>query len=66
MLYEMAEKLYKMAEDIGSADFEETERETKKQLEDALYWLQSAAENPLNHDYFRTLFACLEVITEEA
>lgn len=66
MTYEMAEKLYEMAEDMDFSDYEETKAETIKQLEKALYWLQAAAENPMNHDYFRTLFNCLEAITGEA
>lgn len=36
----------------------------EKEIEEALYWLKSAANNPYDKDYFRHLFAALVIATE--
>lgn len=63
---------YYSAEDIalalaGLAEFDLREFDgLKEDLENALYWLQAAAQNPYNSDYFRTIYNVLLTITEKS
>lgn len=41
----------------------ESSEKLKTELENALYWLRSAAQNKYNNDYFRVLYNVLLVIT---
>lgn len=41
----------------------ESSEELKTELENALYWLKSAAQNKYDKDYFRVLYNVLLVIT---
>lgn len=47
---------------IELSNLEYTE-ELKEELENALYWLKSAAHNKYNNDYFRVFYNVLLVIT---
>ena len=47
---------------IELSNLELTE-ELKEELESAMYWLRSAAQNKYNPDYFRVLYNVLLVIT---
>lgn len=53
-----------MAEILGrmSKGGENLTPEELKEISDGLYWLEAAAENPYNSDYFRTLFRALDNI----
>lgn len=62
--FEMANKLYEMSEDIDYNDYEENKQQELNELEEALFWLKTTAENEHNKDYFRTLFNCLVTITK--
>ena len=53
---EIAEKLIELSN-------LELSEELKVELENALYWLKSAARNKYNNDYFRVLYNVLLVIT---
>ncbi len=57
---EITEALAKAA---GREDLDGRER---GEVEDAVSWLEAAAENPYNHDYFRTLYRLMEQIVEHA
>lgn len=47
---------------IELSNLELTE-ESKEELESAMYWLKSAAQNKYDPDYFRVLYNVLLVIT---
>ena len=53
-----------MAEILGrmSKGGENLTPEELKEISDGLYWLEAAAENPYNSDYFRALFRALDNI----
>ncbi len=53
---EIAEKLIELSN-------LELSEELKVELESALYWLKSAAQNKYDKDYFRVLYNVLLVIT---
>lgn len=41
----------------------ELSKELRQELENAIYWLKSAAQNKYDKDYFRVLYNVLLVIT---
>lgn len=43
----------------------EAPEEAREDLTNALYFLQAAAQNKYNHDYFRVLYNVLQIITEK-
>lgn len=43
---------------------ESGEEKVEKGLVDALNWLQSAAQNPFNNDYFRVFWNVLQELTD--
>lgn len=45
------------------ADFQDDEQ-ISEELTEALYWLDGAAQNPYNADYFRVLYNMLARITD--
>lgn len=61
---DIAKTLYEMTTDMDYADYEDTKEEDIRQLCDALYQIQAIAENDHNADYWRTLWNCLQMITD--
>ena len=59
---EIIERIIELAKDQDFNDYEETEEEERKQLENALYNIKAIAQNELNHDYWRTLWNALQRI----
>ena len=57
----ITEKLIALAKIDMTQDENET---TRQQLTDALYYLDALCENPLNNDYFRTLYNTLATIAD--
>lgn len=56
----------------SSADLAETlqtladaPEEAREELDEAIYYIQTAAQNDHNRDYFRVLFNVLQTITEK-
>lgn len=58
---EMAEYIMNMAKESFESRYYNLD---EKEIEEALYWLKSAANNPYDKDYFRHLFAALVLATE--
>jgi C4-dicarboxylate-specific signal transduction histidine kinase len=59
---EITERIIELSKDMDFADYEETEEEERKQLQDALYNIKAIAQNELNKDYWRTLWNALQRI----
>lgn len=59
---EIANKLYEMAKDMDYMDYEEEKEEEIIDIQNALYYLKSIAENPFNSRYFRTFWNILQRI----
>ena len=59
---EIAERIIELSKDMDFADYEETEEEERKELENALYNIKTIAENEYNKDYWRTLYNALQKI----
>ena len=59
---EIIERIVELSKDMDFADYEETEEEERKQLEDALYQLKALAQNEYNFEYWRTLWNALQRI----
>lgn len=59
---EIAESLYELAKDMDYMDYEDTKEETIAELENAIYYLKTVAENEYNKDYFRLLYNVLQMI----
>lgn len=57
----ITENLFNSCLDMDFNDYTDTAEQDKAQLEDALYYVKACAENPYNHDYFRTLMYALAV-----
>lgn len=57
---EIANKLIENAKDMDFMDYEETEEETRKQVENALYYIGACAQNEYNANYFRILIDVLD------
>lgn len=62
--HEIALQLYNMACDMDYMDYEDLKDETIKEIEDCVYHIYAASQNPYNADYFRTFIKCLETITQ--
>lgn len=66
-LKQYKENSYYNTEDIAEQLIElsnlDMPEELKTELENALYWIRSAAQNEYNNDYFRVLYNVLLVIT---
>lgn len=66
-LKQYKENYYYSVEDIAEQLIElsnlDMPEELKTELENALYWIRSAAQNEYNNDYFRVLYNVLLVIT---
>lgn len=56
---EIAEKLMELSKDMDFLDYEDNEK-IKNELENALYYIKTIAENEYNKEYFRTLYRILE------
>lgn len=50
---------------MDGADYNETSEEDIKELKSALEWLDAAAQNEYNQEYFRTLYFALQKIFYE-
>ena len=59
---EIVERIIELSKDMDFADYEETEEEERKELENALYNIKTIAENEYNKDYWRTLYNALQKI----
>ena len=59
---EIANRIIELSKDLDFADYEETEEEERKELENALYQLKAIAQNDLNKNYWRTLYNALQKI----
>lgn len=59
---EITERIIELSKDMDFADYEETEEEERKELENALYNIKTIAENEYNKDYWRTLYNALQKI----
>lgn len=57
---ELALTLYNNAMDMDFMDYEDTKEQDLGELEEALYYLKTVAQNEHNKDYFRTLWNCLQ------
>ena len=56
---EIAEKLIEISKDMDFLDYEDIEK-IKSDLENALYYIKTVAENEYNQEYFRTFYKVLE------
>lgn len=65
-IYAMASKLYLLCLDMDYADYEETREQDIEDLENALFYLKTASENPKNDKCFGALLSALAIITGEA
>lgn len=59
---EITERIIELSKDMDFADYEETEEEERKELENALYNIKTIAENEYNKNYWRTLYNALQKI----
>ena len=59
---ETAKNIYKSFEDMDAADYEESKEQTIEELESALYYLKTVAQNKHNADYFRTFYNAITLI----
>ena len=59
---EITERIIELSKDMDYLDYEETEEEERKQLENALYNIKTIAQNELNKDYWRTFWNALQRI----
>lgn len=62
---EIAANIYRSCLDMDGADYNETSEEDIKELKSALEWLDAAAQNEYNQEYFRTLYFALQKIFYE-
>ena len=53
---DLAAKMYEACEDMDARDYDETKEKTINELADALYWIEAAANNEYNKDYWRTFY----------
>ena len=65
-IYVMANKLYLLCLDMDYADYEDVIGQDIEDLENALFYLKTASENPKNDKCFKALFTALAIITGEA
>lgn len=65
-IYAMATKLYQLCLDMDYADYEETIGQDINDIENALFYLKTASENPKNDPCFGALLSALAIITGEA
>ena len=56
---DIAETMLQNANDMDSADYEETRESEKEDIVNVLYQLKAICENPYNNDYYRTFFNAL-------
>lgn len=59
---EIANKLYELSKDMDYIDYEEEKGQILNDLENAIYYIKSVAQNEYNADYFRTFYNILQRI----
>lgn len=59
---EIADKLYELSKDMDYMDYEEEKGQILDDLENAIYYIKSVAQNECNADYFRTFYNILQSI----
>jgi len=63
-LDEIAQNIYNKAIDMDFQDYKEEKEKEIKEIENALYYIQSCAQNEYNADYFRTFYNAILTIFE--
>lgn len=59
---EIARKLYELSKDMDYMDYEEEKENIINELENALYYIKTIAQNEYNQEYFRTFYNILQRI----
>lgn len=59
---EIAENLYELSKDMDYMDYEEEKENIINDLENALYYIRTIAQNEYNQEYFRTFYNILQRI----
>lgn len=59
---EIAENLYELSKDMDYMDYEEEKENIVNDLENALYYIKTIAQNEHNQEYFRTFYNILQRI----
>lgn len=60
--FEIASKLYELSTDMDYMDYEEEKEKIINEIENAIYYLKTVANNEHNAEYFRTFYKILERI----
>lgn len=63
-LDEIAQNIYNKAIDMDFQDYEEEKEKEVKEIENALYYIKSCAQNEYNADYFRTFYNAILTMFE--
>lgn len=59
---EIAERIYELSSDMDFEDYKEEKRKEIIELENAIYYIKTIAQNEYNNDFFRTFYNALQKI----
>ena len=63
--FEIARNIYNKCCDMDFRDYEENKEQEISEIENALYFLKTVAQNKYNKDYFETFLIALATIFQE-